>query len=100
MKKKNKAENPTQEYSQEFRQSAVKLALGSDKTIAQVAEELGLQKWKLYGWIKASKKASLKESGKSSENSELLKLQKRVKALEMENEFLKKATAYFAKTLQ
>lgn len=99
MKKKNKQETPSQEHNLEFRQSAVKLALSSDKTIAQVAEELGLPKWRLYGWIKASKKAELKKNGKSSENSELLKLQKRVKELEMENDFLKKATAYFAKTL-
>ena len=62
---------------------------------------LGLPGWKLYDWVKAWKKKEGKAAagGKGSAEDELRKLQRRNKELEMEVEILKKAAAYFAKTL-
>lgn len=91
-----KQQKPT--YNQEFRETAIKLALAGDKSIAVVARELELPEWKLYGWVQSWKKRNDKASGKNSADEELRKLQKRYKELEQENEILK-AAAYFAKTL-
>lgn len=88
-------------HTQEFRETAIKLALEGNKTIAEVARELGLPEWKLYGWVQSWKKKSdqAATASKGSAEEELRKLQKRYKELEQENEILKKAAAYFAKTL-
>jgi transposase-like protein len=87
-------------YSEEFRETAIKLATAGEKSIADVARELGLPEWKLYGWVQSWKKKNGKEgSGKNSVEEELRRLQKRNKELEQENEILKKASAYFARTL-
>jgi transposase len=89
-------------YDREFRETAVKLALAGNKPIASVAKELELSPKMLYAWVSAWKKKngeSTNTKGKSSADEELRKLQKRNKELELENEILKKAAAYFAKTL-
>jgi transposase len=100
MAKKRKPANPAEPgHNQEFRETAIKLALSGDKSIAEVARELGLPEWKLYGWVQSWKKKHGNESGKSSVEEELRKLQKRNKELELEVEILKKASAYFARTL-
>jgi transposase len=101
-KKQNNPEKPAKaSYTEEFRETAIKLAVAGDKSIADVARELGLPEWKLYGWVQAHKKKNGKaqqQAGKSAEER-LKQLEKRNKELEQENEILKKAAAYFAKTL-
>jgi transposase len=89
-----------QGYTQEFRETAIKLALAGGKSIAEVARELNLPEWKLYGWVQAWKKKDGKrlQSGPTIEER-LKQSEKRNKELELENEILKKAAAYFAKTL-
>lgn len=104
MAKKNKPNNkPQPAYNQEFKETAIKLALAGDKPISQVAGELGIPPSRLYDWVKAWKKKNGKgdaaPTGKRSTDDELRKLQKRVKELEQENDILKKASAYFARTL-
>jgi transposase-like protein len=100
-KHKKPIKTPQPAYNQEFRDTAIQLALSGSKTIAEVARELGMPAWKLYDWVKAAKKKDSKSvaSGKGSSDDELRKLQKRNKELEQEVEILKKAAAYFAKTL-
>jgi len=87
-------------YTQEFRETAVKLALAGEKSIAEVARELNLPEWKLYSWVQVWKKKNRKvqQSGQTVEEK-LKQSEKRNKELELENEILKKAAAYFAKTL-
>jgi len=89
-------------HNKEFRETAIKLALAGEKPVAEVARELGLPEWKLYHWVQAWKKKNSQaanSNGNKSAEGELRKLQKRNKELELENEILKKAAAYFAKTL-
>jgi len=100
---------PQAAYNQEFRDTAIKLALAGNKSTAEVARELGLPEWKLYAWVQSWRKANGKSAGntkvvgngssRSPAEEELRKLQKRNKELEQEVEILKKAAAYFAKSL-
>jgi len=96
---RKKQEKPA--YTQEFRDTAIKLALSGNKSVAEVARELGLPEWKLYSWVQSWKKktSNSKEKSSTSAEEQLKQLEKRYKALEQENEILKKAAAYFAKTL-
>lgn len=95
------------EYSPEFRSTAVQLALAAgEKPVSQIAKELGVDKYVLYSWVKLAKQKSQTTTpvqGKNTESTpaeqQLKELQKKYKQLEMENEILKKAAAYFAKTL-
>jgi transposase-like protein len=91
-------------YNQEFRETAIRLAQVGDKPVSQVAKELGIDKHLLYSWIKTAmqKKQSSKRASKEqpvSAEQQLKELQRKYKQLETENEILKKAAAYFAKTL-
>ena len=102
MSKKTKpSKAPKPAYTQEFRNTAIQLALAGNKSITEVARELGLPQWKLYDWVKSWKKKGSQSvgNGKSPAEEELRKLQKRNKQLELEVEILKKAAAYFAKNL-
>jgi transposase len=87
-------------HTREFRETAIKLALAGEKSIAEVARELNLPEWKLYSWVQAWKKKDGKRLQPGPTTEERLKQsEKRNKELELENEILKKAAAYFAKTL-
>jgi transposase len=90
-------------YSQEFRETAIQLVAASgDKPVAQTAKELGVDKHLLYGWVKAAQgkqTPSTQHKKETSAEQQLKQLQRRNKELEMENEILKKAAAYFAKSL-
>jgi transposase-like protein len=104
MAKKSKPNNvPQAAYNQEFKETAIQLALAGDKPVSIVARELSLPEWKLRDWLRAWKKKNSKvdrsANGKGTAEDELRKLQKRYKELELENEILKKASAYFARTL-
>lgn len=86
-------------YSPEFREEAVQLALRSSKPIAQVARELDMNPETLRAWVRQHER----EYGRQSEplpvneQARLKELERRVRELEAENSFLKKAAAYFAK---
>jgi transposase len=84
------------EYTIEFKEKAVRLAQLPKRSIASVAIELKIPAWKLRNWVKESKK----KLERSSEIDELIRLQKELKELKEENQILKKAAAYFARTLQ
>ena len=88
-------------YTAEFRASAVKLALDSDQPTAQIARELGVTKSTLYTWIDNYRNGSRK-STKNDDNllEEVKHLKKENKRLREEREILKKAAAYFAKSVK
>ena len=89
-------------YSQEFRETAVELARKSEKSVAHVAKELGIDKHTLYSWLQTSTKKEIGPQQKQQldADAELKELRRKNKQLEQEVEILKKAAAYFAKTLQ
>ena len=90
---------PKPEYTVEFKELAVK-RVKDGQGIASVAKELGLIEQTLRNWVKAAKAGKLNPPGAKKITPEQMELS-RVRAenarLKMENEILKKATAYFAK---
>ena len=92
-----------QTYSSEFKKEACK-RVQSGIPVAQVARELGINVNTLYTSMARFKKHSsdpfVGSGNLHQEDAELRALKKRIKDLEEENEFLKKASAFFAKNLK
>ena len=90
---------PKQEYTAEFKELSVK-RVKDGQGIGAVAKDLGLVEQTLRNWVKAAKAGKLNPPGAKTVTPEQMELS-RVRAenarLRMENEILKKATAYFAK---
>jgi transposase len=84
------------EYTLEFQESAVRRAKMPGHTVASVAQDLKIPAWKLRNWVQESKE----KLERNSELSELNRLRNELKRKDEEIEILKKAAAYFAKTLQ
>jgi transposase len=83
----------------EFRQRAVELARTGDRPVAQLAKELQISESCLRNWMV---QADADDGGRqdrltTAEKKELTELRRRNRQLEMENEILKRAAAYFAK---
>jgi transposase len=84
----------------EFRQRAVDLARSGVKPIAAIAKELSISESCLRNWLAqddadAGRSNSARLS--SDERRELAELRKKARRLEVENEILKRASAYFAR---
>ncbi len=99
------AKRKTKAYSESYRKEAVRLADLPDRTAADVARELGIHVNQIYNWRtqfnKLSKGQFTVADGTNysvSEKEEIRKLKKEVANLKEERDFLKKATAYFAKS--
>lgn len=91
---------PPNKYSPEFKEEAVQIALRSSKTVSETARELDVNPETLRGWVKRHKKQSEPSPGAPlslDERARLKESERRVRELEMEVSFLKKAAAYFAK---
>lgn len=88
-------------FSPEFKREAVRLAEQTDGPVTQVARELGIRVNQIYKWrrqIKEKQDAAFPGSGqRAAKEDELIRLQREVERLRMENEILKKAKAYFAR---
>lgn len=93
MTKKSKSQPVN--YTPEFRNNAVRLTKQPGRSVAFVAAQLGVPAWKLRTWIKDTKD----ELERSSDLDELNRLTNENKRLKEEVEILKKATAFFAKSL-
>ena len=82
----------------EFRRRAVELARRREKPIAQIARDLGIAESGLRRWMRQADIDDGHAEGLSSdERKELVELRRRNRVLEMENEILKRASAYFAR---
>lgn len=84
-------------YTREFKLDAVRLALSSDKSQAQVARELGLRDNLMYNWVSQYRGEVLGSTPGMTAEQELTALRKENAQLKQEKDILKKAAAYFAK---
>ena len=90
------------QFSEEFKEGAVRLVLDEGKTVGAVARELDLTASALATWVKHTRAERTKgQSGlMKEEREELSRLRKEVRELRMERDILKKAAAFFAKHQQ
>ncbi len=85
-------------YPAEFRERAVELAQLREKPIKQLATDLGISDQTLHNWMKqADIDAGRRDGLTSEERAELVRLRRSNRVLEMENEILKRAAAFFAR---
>ena len=86
-----------QQYPQQYREEAVRVARTSDRSIRAVADELGIKYSTLCKWVQQAEIDDGARQGSSTEELvELRALRKEAAQLRTENEFLKKAAAFFA----
>lgn len=88
-------------HSEEFRRDAVALVRSSHRTIAQVAEELGVNRETLRSWVRRAEKDQVLASAGvgRAELDELGRLRRENAELKVEKEILRKAAQYFAREM-
>ena len=84
----------------EFRCDVVAVARKGEAPLSQIAKDFGISESCLHRWLKlADVDDGVRLGVTSSESAELRELRKRNRALEQENEILRRAAAYFAREL-
>ena len=86
-------------FSAEFKDEAVKMVIETSRPIAEVARELGINEGTLGNWCKLYRQAHAGEEPPLAitERARLRELERENRDLKMQNEFLKKAAAFFAR---
>lgn len=83
-------------YSQEFKEEAVKLVTEQGYSISEAARNLGVNPNVLGRWKRRFEQEMTGERLKADERLELSRLREENRRLKMEREILKKAAAFFA----
>jgi transposase len=96
-------------YTEEYRRETVAYVINGDRSIAEVARNIGVHEQTLGRWVRDGRKASGDESPdeaelSESERAELVRLRAEAKdskatiaELQMQVEFAKKVASWFAK---
>jgi transposase-like protein len=93
------------QFTREFKLEAVRMLTSGEKTVSELANDLGVRADVLRGWRKqAEGRAGLTKDdvfpghGKlTSKDQEIRDLRRQLEEVTQERDFLKKAAAYFAK---
>ena len=81
----------------EFKRDVVAVARRGDLTYAEVAADFGISPESVRRWMRqADIDDGVRDGQTSAEQSELVQLRREKRRLEMENEILRRAAAYFA----
>ena len=99
-----KTKNKYNHYTEDFRREPVRRSELPDVSAVDVARELGIHPNQIYNWRNQYKRLTEKQFNtmdgvdySKQESEEVRNLKRQLVDLKEENEFLKKATAYFAK---
>ncbi len=91
-----------QNYEPEFKKKIVRLHLEEGRTLRGLAEEYGISKASISIWTKQFREECQENEEAQAEYDymkENCKLKKQLAELQKENDFLKKAVAFFAKEI-
>ena len=93
-----KKTRPRRSFTPEFKAEIVELCRRGDRSVGQVAKDFDLTETAVRAWVhQAETDAGERVGLTSEERSELTELRRRVRRLEIDNETLKRATAFFAR---
>lgn len=87
-------------YDEQFKREVAKKYLSGERTM-DIVEKYGVTKSSIYGWSRKYGEECPNTTGnkENSESKEIRELNLKIKELEKENSFLKKAVAFFAKEI-
>jgi transposase-like protein len=87
-------------FSPQFKAEAVQLVIETGKPIAVVARELGIHDGTLGNWVNVWRREHPEPDQPINpvERARVQEMGEEIRRLRMENEFLKKAAAFFART--
>ena len=89
------------QYTAEYKREAVELSESSDKSVRQIAEELGIRPRLLYRWRAARRKhggdAFSGHGNVSVTDREVVELRRELERTRQERDILKKALAIFSR---
>ena len=89
-------------YEEEFKKKIVRLHLEDGRTLKGLAEEYGVSKASISNWVSQFRtECQTNEEAKADYDymKENLQLKRQLAELQKENDFLKKAAAFFAKEI-
>ncbi|MEQ2958090.1 transposase [Slackia piriformis] len=89
--------NPAAEYTDKFRCETADCIISTGRPAAECCRELGLNPETVDKWVARRRREISDDPNPKAGERELREAQKRIRELEMENAFLKKAAAFFAK---
>lgn len=98
--------NTRRQFDPEFRAGAVRIVAETDKSVAQVARDLGISPYTLHNWVQADRRQAEHPQGalSESEREELARLRaerarwaKDKAELEMERDVLKRSVVLWVK---
>jgi transposase len=89
------------QYTAEFKREAVELSETSDKSVRQIAEELGIRPRLLYRWRAARRKSGSDafpgHGNSNAADREVVELRRELERTRQERDILKKALAIFSR---
>ncbi len=89
--------NPATKYTDEFGRETADYIISSGRPITECCRELGLNPKAVNQWVIRRRRELSGEPDPKAEGREMREARRRIRELEMENAFLKKAAAFFAK---
>ena len=89
--------NPAAKYADEFRRGTAGYVISTGRPISECCGELGLNSKTVNQWAIKRRREISGQSDPRVEDRELREARKRIRELEIENAFLKKAAAFFAR---
>lgn len=86
-------------FTPEYKDEAAKLVVESSRSVASVAREIGVSEQTLRNWVNSYRQTHAGEEPPLalSERTRLRALEKEVRELRLEKDFLGKASAFFAR---
>ncbi len=94
----NRQQRRRRSFTPEFKAEVVELCRAGDRSIAQIARDLGLVDTSVRNWVnQAEIDAGAKDGLTSAEREEIARLRKEVRVLREDRDILRRATAFFAR---